>query len=521
MSTTRYFTQEIFETDCIGDSSSKHNYNFLNLDTEICNVSSQYTDPIDGYYDLFSDFMSNTAVFDQMTSLFFSPERFNKLATTTEYLSSYWEKHEFTVHYPLNISTVPGFLISCPTINQTDPKLISLVKQYISTSYLPENYTEGTIMNVIMFLYNVPVNPYNSGDLMSSKTSAEFSYMVRHMYVEMAKQDVHLANGRLFKFIRSDKEKWQLISIETGGYDNTKLPILKNEIPPRISTITSPSGRQQINITISTAAFKNLDVYYEAIHTGLYYPGYTDVKLIIQNGSVIGCDVKNKAALTISGFVPGDTITIENYGTIVGYGGQGGHGVNLGEAPDSRNNGLNGGIAIRATCPVASFLNNGLIGGGGGGGAGGLASYTNTSYLTQYSTTALPEDATLNTYFGGGGGGSGGGNSGGDGGQRGLPNQTILNPSLFYTWTSSYGESGAGGGTLVGGAGGNGANTGGSGGDIGEDGVSTGPLDFIGRQLSPIGGKAGAAIIGRSFIDRLYTTVPGSTFSYGDIRGSL
>lgn len=514
----RYHTQEIKTTDCVGDSSAKHNYNFLSLDTQICNISSLYIDPSTGFIDLFTEFQNTTGSFEQMTSLFSDHIRFNKIATTVEYLSSYWTNHEFTVHYPLNISTINNLLISCPTVNQADNKLISLVNQFIKNNYIAEDYNEGTVMNVILFLYNVPVNPSDPNDLVSSKRSPEFSYLVRHMYVEKSKQDVHIGNGKLFKFLQRDN-KWKLLSIETGGYDNTKLPVLKTQEPPRITSIQSPTGRQIINLSIERDIFC-LDLYYEVIHSGIYFAGYTDINITIQSNAVVGSNRTNIAALTIAGFTEGDIITIVNNGTIVGYGGQGGQGVNLGEPPDARNNGKKGGPAIRILYGVSSLLNNGIIGGGGGGGGGGIATYTNTSYLAQYSTTPII-NTTLPTYQGGGGGGGGGGYEGGSGGIRGLQNQILPNPALYYKWNSSPGSAGSAGGTFDGGVGGSGYQDGGDGGGVGESGASTGSIDFIGRQLPPLGGASGEAIIGRSFIQKLYTTIPNSRFSYGDIRGSL
>ena len=56
----RILTQEIYREDCVGDSSGKHNYNLLSLDTTICNLSSQFFISNNNFYTIFNDFISLT-----------------------------------------------------------------------------------------------------------------------------------------------------------------------------------------------------------------------------------------------------------------------------------------------------------------------------------------------------------------------------------------------------------------------------------------------------------------------------
>jgi hypothetical protein len=516
----RYFTQEIYEHDCVGDSSAKYNYNFLNLDTEICNLSSQFYIGDESFFSVFTDFSANTADLIQMADIFYDPLKFKKLNTVTRYLSSYWSNHEFTIHYPLNISLIEDFPISCPTINQTDDKLISLARSYILNLYKPYDYIEGTKMNVVFFLYNVPSNPNNPEDLISRKTSAEFSYSVRHMYAEMVKQDVHLSAGKILKFLNK-KNQWNLISIESGTSDITRQPVLKNEPPPRI-TILPPSdkGRQTININVNRN-YLNFDLYYHVIHSGIYFAGFTDVLLTIDNGFTLGSNINGGSALTISGFVNGDVIKIVNNGNILGYGGQAGDGQDLGNQVTEQNNGKNGGTAIKILYPIESFTNNGLIAGGGGGGAGGLAAWSTRGYMNEFFVNPLPQSFKYSIYNGGGGGGGGAGSVVGSEGKGGNPNLLLASPGRYYSWVSNSGNSGTPGTAINGGSGGNGHKSGATGGALGQNGVSTGVIDFLGRQLPPIGGRAGAAIEGTSFIKEFKTTLSNATSNYGDIRGSI
>lgn len=94
----------------------------------------------------------------------------------------------------------------------------------------------------------------------------------------------------------------------------------------------------------------------------------------------------SNAALTFTGGAPGDTITLLNYGYIMGQGGNGGNsGIVIA--------GNIGGNAISTSANITVYNDtNAFIGGGGGGGGGGT--YTTSNY-------------------GAGGGGAGGGVGGG------------------------------------------------------------------------------------------------------------
>ena len=56
-------TLEIYPSDCVGDSSAKHNYNSLVLDTTICNLSSQFFLVDNNFTTVFNDFSSNLSNF--------------------------------------------------------------------------------------------------------------------------------------------------------------------------------------------------------------------------------------------------------------------------------------------------------------------------------------------------------------------------------------------------------------------------------------------------------------------------
>lgn len=528
---SRQLTQEIYREDCVGDSSAKHNFNLMSLDTNVCNISSEYFIVPNNINYVFSDFLSNVNKFDQATTLFLNPIRFNLVSATVNTLSSYWNKHEFSVHYPLNITSLFDSILekNCPTINQTNEKLISLAKTFLNKNYPANSYLNDTYANVIFFLYNVPVNASNPNDLITKKTSPEFSYSVRHMYAEFLKQDIHLGNGKIFKF-KNENSSWIHVVSTIGSTDSTKQPSIIQAIPPRVKIDQSPSGRSQITLTITENSL-NFDLYREVIQTGRYFMGISDITLIINSGIYLGSTSKDVAALTVSGFTVGDTISIINNGNVLGYGGAGGSGQSLGSALTEENNGKDGGTAIKLLFPVKSIVNNGIISGGGGGGAGGIASNSDTSYLKNYylSTNKKQrkqyENAPKTKVSAGNGGGGGAGFVGGAEGAAGIA--TTPPPPVngaIYLWTISFQAKAGNAGTFTsGGLGGNFGNTGigGNGGSLGQDGTSTGAVNSAGTKRPPFGGKAGAAIKGKNYLLSITTTNTAASKTTGDVRGSI
>jgi hypothetical protein len=181
-----------------------------------------------------------------------------------------------------------------------------------------------------------------------------------------------------------------------------------------------------------------------------YVAGETKVQLDIGNGVYLYSTNINTAALTITGFVSGDEVTVVNEGYIIGMGGQGGVTDAYSEIAE------NGGNGISIFFPV-TIENNSYIAGGGGGGADGF---------TQ-------------TGAGGGAGGGKGGNGvftdtqdGGYGGAPGMPGQDGRGSPDF----DNYGAGGGGGRILpgIGGAGGTISSVNGKGGGAGGGGAWAG-----------------------------------------------
>ena len=160
-----------------------------------------------------------------------------------------------------------------------------------------------------------------------------------------------------------------------------------------------------------------------------YTAGTTAVTLTINSGVYVYSDNTSRAGLTVTGFATGDTISIVNNGFIIGRGGNGGTGNQVGFA---------GGPAFRINNDVTITNNSYIAGGGGGGGS---------------------------TFFQGGGGGAGGGVGGGTGGGAGGAPGAVGGSSTFIsgTWSGA-----GGGGRILPGTGGIGSDGGDPYGSVGQ-----------------------------------------------------
>lgn len=184
-----------------------------------------------------------------------------------------------------------------------------------------------------------------------------------------------------------------------------------------VNRITGSAGSVSLSSNI-------LNYVFNPTKLTTYVAGATDAILTIDSGVYVYSDDVTLAALTISGWTTGDTITIINNGYIIGRGGNGAGGINLA--------GQDAGTAISLSFSVKKFTNSGYIAGGGGGGGAG-----------------------------GGGGGAGGGNGHGPtyAGLGGAPGQVGGNGGGGGTGgTAGFQSAGAGGGRIIPGTGGAGAN---------------------------------------------------------------
>lgn len=244
-------------------------------------------------------------------------------------------------------------------------------------------------------------------------------------------------------------------------------------------------NRPNITLTISSPA-QNYDVWSNASANPSYSAGTSDIIVNVNPGVNVGTTSTGSYAMSVpSSFNPGDTVTINNSGTIIGMGGTGGYGSCKNDATPPTG-GSPGGNALNISRPTTINNTGTLAGGGGGGGGGG----------TSINGSGPP-----------GGGGSGGGGAGFNGG-AGAGRNPVFHP-VFVTWNGSPGSpgtvtsggaGGAGGpapGPYPGGAGGNGGGQGanGSGGSPGTGGDGGFP-----RYYAAGGGGGGKYLNGNSFV---------------------
>ena len=372
----RKFSHEIYPEDCVGNSVGKHNYNALSFETQICNLSSTFADPNNVFTANLTGFLSQLNQLQQYGDL----SRYNKMFSAVSLLSSYWNKQEFSVLYPLNISSINNQTIDNPTVFTPSGQLISSAKNYLVNNFPPINYPINTKINVNTFVYSSASNPADPNNLQTVEVSNEFSYLKRDSTVTLGRKDTHLASANIFQFINSGKD-WL----------NT------NIIGPNVDV--NDKNRKKIYLNLFGPVV-NYNVGIEAVKQSGYVAGSTDIVLTIGAGCVISSVSSNLPALTIGNLKNGDYTVIFNNGTIIGAGGTGGDG---GDSADTGNTlgeeGKQGGTAVAAFSPC-TIENYGKILAGGGGGAGGTGAITGSTSV-------------------GGGGGGGAGITGGIGGNRG------------------------------------------------------------------------------------------------------
>jgi hypothetical protein len=248
-----------------------------------------------------------------------------------------------------------------------------------------------------------------------------------------------------------------------------------------------------------------------------YSAGKSNITVVVNYGVYLWATTTGNYGLALSGGTTGDTITLVNYGYIIGCGGAGA----------SDQNGSAGGPAL--SLGYNTIINNTYVGafiaggggggyasaGGGGGGAGGGAGGSvplDPNGIVQATGaggagggigasgsaggSAFYDGVTAQSAgglaSGNGGGGAGGGAGGGGGG------------SAFWKYASIYGGGGGGGRILpgVGGAGGVGVG--------GNSGRATGGAGGSGNGSPQNGGGAGWGASGGSYTSTYGTAVGGA-----------
>jgi len=223
-----------------------------------------------------------------------------------------------------------------------------------------------------------------------------------------------------------------------------------------------------------TYEYESVYTFSNGVHTSvdldaLSLDRFHDVRIVVPSGATLVASSTGTFALK-TGTSHNAKLTIQNFGTIIGRGGNGGNG-GFGYSYNQiagATNGTSGGTAIHIESNVI-ISNNGTIAGGGGGG-GGAEGYVHTG-----------------TAYGGGGGG-GGGRPYGAGGSGGSTTHSGGNGSAGSLASQGSGGSGGFDGTVRGGVGGAGGAAGSSGSQGGE---ITGDHGHVVESNKGVGGVAG------------------------------
>ena len=201
-------TKSIDISDCVGDSLGKINYNFLSLDTTICNISSNFFDIPKNYYSLFSDLQNNIVNFNNFADVFENPIKFNLATTATKYLSAFWQKNEFTFTFPVNLiesgTTSKSFLDE----NYPDEVLIILGLNRMRKFYPSKNFQTNTIANVIFLIHS------NSTGQDTVVLDKEVETLQNHIYdITARKNDVYIKKIKIAKFgIDPTTKSWTFLN---------------------------------------------------------------------------------------------------------------------------------------------------------------------------------------------------------------------------------------------------------------------------------------------------------------------
>lgn len=148
------YLYDISEYECVGDVLGKINYNFLELENQICQLSAQYFS--DGFYTSFNRLSSIIQDLTFLGNQFSDSGIYKQTYTATKLLSSYWNKNEVSVIYPMNIETSDGFTQNYQISSlSTDSILIQKAKAFIDQKFASEDLlNDSSIINVSFLLYD-------------------------------------------------------------------------------------------------------------------------------------------------------------------------------------------------------------------------------------------------------------------------------------------------------------------------------------------------------------------------------
>lgn len=209
--------------ECIGDVAGKINYNYVVAETVVCNLSSFASNYEGKFADFASDFRFILNNVIDITSNY--RNEIILASTTVNLLSSYWGHYEFSIQIPLNAVMLPlgSREILAPVLAEpvekekveilVDKSLKNIAEFHLNQNYLPQDYFEGTVVNVSFFLYNqVPVikEPNSDVDPLVKEVyedNSTFSFNKRTMSVTYSRSNIHFTTGVVLRYVLFER-RW-------------------------------------------------------------------------------------------------------------------------------------------------------------------------------------------------------------------------------------------------------------------------------------------------------------------------
>lgn len=196
----RTLTYTLEENDCVGDALGKINFNFLNLDTKLCNLSSAFFGGDQSYYTIFNEISTKLLKLNEFADFFINPTEIISATTTTQLLSSFWNKFEFTVEYPLNLSKRNGSVITAQNKDIAEATAINISKTFLDKNYPASNYLTSTVANVALLVFN------NLDTKVKTTRNGNFNKNNKLITVSQTKNDIYVSKVNKVTFIKTNNQ---------------------------------------------------------------------------------------------------------------------------------------------------------------------------------------------------------------------------------------------------------------------------------------------------------------------------
>ena len=201
------YLYDIAKEECVGDALGKINYDFLTIDTNICELSSLYFLSNPNVYTEFLDLSARFATLDIIGEIFNLGAIYKQVYNAVSLLSSYWLKQEITIQYPINFIQDSYENIKMYYLDgTTDTVLINAAKNYLNTNFPASLHYKNFIINVSFVLYS------SNGDFTQSISAPTQAYPISQYWeAYFRKDDVCITRSRNIKF-ENVSNTWVYIS---------------------------------------------------------------------------------------------------------------------------------------------------------------------------------------------------------------------------------------------------------------------------------------------------------------------